>query len=282
MRDLLSTVDLLVDARPPVQVSVGEVIYPPGGRLGPRWQQDLQLLLVHSGSASVSADGQVRPPLPAGWVGLLLPGHREEFAFATSGPTHHSWVQIRLPARPAAALEGLAKLPAAIPASTALTELVGEAVAASRTPLSTSARLLGALAAAAIWRYVGDAESRGEGEDSDMVGRARGYLHAHAADPSVDLPQVAEAAHVSPPHLVRRFRSELGTTPMAYLWQRRVGIGVDLLTHTGLPVGEIARRSGFKSVYHFSRKVRQETGLPPTELRRDRWEGERRGLAREL
>jgi transcriptional regulator GlxA family with amidase domain len=50
--------------------------------------------------------------------------------------------------------------------------------------------------------------------------------------------------------------------------------GLDLLTHTGLPVADVAARCGFKSVYHFSRKVRQHTGLPPTQLRRQRWEGE--------
>jgi AraC family transcriptional regulator of arabinose operon len=70
---------------------------------------------------------------------------------------------------------------------------------------------------------------------------------------------------------VRRFRAELGTTPMAYLWQRRVATGIDLLTHTGLPVGEIAARNGFKSVYHFSRRVKQQAGMPPTAVRRQRW-----------
>jgi AraC family transcriptional regulator of arabinose operon len=44
------------------------------------------------------------------------------------------------------------------------------------------------------------------------------------------------------------------------------------VVHTGLPVGDIAARSGFKSVYHFSRKLRQHAGHPPTELRRRRWE----------
>jgi len=46
---------------------------------------------------------------------------------------------------------------------------------------------------------------------------------------------------------------------------------VDLLANTGLPVGEVARRSGFRSVYHFSRRVKQATGMAPTELRRRGW-----------
>jgi AraC-like DNA-binding protein len=257
MRVLLSEID----------VSAGTVTYPAGGRLGPRSQRDLQLVLVHEGSAEVTVDGAPHVTLRAGDVGLLLPGTREQFAFAAERTTHHSWVQ----GRPAGApLERLAALPAALPASTALIELVREAAAVAATPLSTRAPLVAALGTAALWRYAGEAESRARGP-SDPVARARAYLHAHVADPRADLTGAAAAAHVTPAHLVRRFRAELGVTPIAYLWERRVTTGVDLLATTGLPVGAIAERVGFASVYHFSRRVKAHTGLAPTELRRARW-----------
>ena len=273
MRAMLSEVDPDGGLRP-LQVTAGEVTYPPGGRLGPRWQHDAQLVLVHSGSATVTVDGVRRASLPEQTVGLLLPGHRERFAFARDRPTHHSWVQARLADPPPALLERLAAAPAALPVSTALDELVREAVIVARTPLPTAAPLLAALAAAALWRYVGEGESRGAGP-GDAVALARRYLHAHLAEPHVALRDVAAAAHVSAPHLVRRFRAELGTTPMAYLWSRRVAAGIDLLTHTGLSVGEIARRCGFASVYHFSRRVKQHTGASPTAVRRRGWERRR-------
>jgi AraC-like DNA-binding protein len=254
----------------PVDVSAGVVTYPPGGRLGPRWQRDLQLIFVHEGSARVSVDGVPRAPLRAGEAGLLLPGHREQFLFATDGSTRHSWVQGRPEDAP---LDRLAAMPHALPASTALAELVHEAATVAGTPLSTRVPLVAALGSAALWRYLGEAESRVRGP-SDPVARARAFVHAHASDADVDLVRIAAAAHVTPAHLVRRFRAELGVTPIAYLWQRRVAIGIDLLTGTGLPVRIVAERAGFKSVYHFSRRVRTAAGLPPTELRRTRWEGQ--------
>jgi AraC-like DNA-binding protein len=259
MRVLLSEID-------PRQVSVGEVVYPPGGRLGPRWQRDLQLVLVHTGSARITVDDEPPATHGPGVVRLLLPGHREQFAFADGEPTRHSWIQARVP--PPARF---AALPAALPASTALTELVREAVAVARTPLSTAPELLAALAAAALWRYAGEAEAR-MATTAGAVDRARAFLHANLADPGLDLRQAAAAAHVTPAHLVRRFRAELGTTPMAYLWQRRVATGIDLLTHTGLPVADVAARTGFKSVYHFSRRIKAETGLAPTHVRSARWQ----------
>ena len=248
VRTLLSE----IDSR---RISVGEVTYPPGGRLGPRLQEDLELVLVHRGSATVAIDDQPPFVVEAGRVALLLPGHRETFAF---DGVRHSWVQAHV----GEVGEPFASLPRSLPLSPALGTLVSEA-AGARGPL------LDALAAAAFWRYAADAESGPDRDDA--VERARRFADAELADPTLDLARLAAAAHVSPPHLVRRFRAELGVTPMAYLWRRRVASGVDLLAHTGLPVGVVAARSGFKTVYHFSRRVKAETGRSPSALRAERW-----------
>ena len=99
-------------------------------------------------------------------------------------------------------------------------------------------------------------------------------------DPRLSLTEIAAAAHVTAAHLIRSFRAEHGVTPKAYLWQRRVAHGVDLLANTGLPLRAVAERCGFRTVHHFSRRVRQATGLPPATLRRTRWEAaERSGAA---
>ena len=84
---------------------------------------------------------------------------------------------------------------------------------------------------------------------------------------------VSTAAAVSPAHLIRLFRAQLNTTPMNYLWERRVAMGIELLLQTGLGVGEIANRCGFQTSQHFSRRVRQATGLTPLEVREQSWQG---------
>lgn len=55
---------------------------------------------------------------------------------------------------------------------------------------------------------------------------------------------------------------------MQMLWRRRVETGVALLQSTGLPIAEIACRPGFKSKFHFSRRVNMRTGSLPGMLRR--------------
>jgi AraC family transcriptional regulator of arabinose operon len=238
-----------------IDVSAGTVVYPPGGSLGPRSQHDLQLVLVHSGAARVWVSG-VERIVRAGQVGLLLPGHRERFAFAVE--TRHSWVQAHVPSL----APRFAGLPPVLALSPAVDALVREAAAAVGRELRAS------LALAALWRYASEASRT---EFPRPVDEARRFIDASLADAGLSLASIADAAHVSPAHLVRSFRAAFGVTPMAYAWERRVAAAVALLESTGLSLGTIAARCGFKSEPHFSRRIRAATGLPPGALRLARW-----------
>jgi AraC family transcriptional regulator of arabinose operon len=155
-----------------------------------------------------------------------------------------------------------------------MADLIHEALTLKNSPLSTAPTLLKALAVEMIWRYIGEGELLMNGATTrpdPAIENARHFMHAHIGEP-LTLDMIAMAAAVSPSHLIRLFRQQLNTTPMAYLWERRVGQGIDLLRQTGLSVGEIAKRCGFQTSYHFSRRVRQATGLSPLEVRQQAWQ----------
>lgn len=130
---------------------------------------------------------------------------------------------------------------------------------------------LASLATAALVLYLEEArtqglQGQGVGAHPAVVAAresVRRHLHAH-----VTLAAMAEAAHVAPDYLIRLFRHHLHTTPIRYLWEERVRLGTYLLEHTGLPVQEVATRTGFQTTKHFCRRVRAATGLPPREVRR--------------
>ena len=246
----------------PQAVSAGEVTYPPGGTLGPRRQDDVQLVVLHGGSMTVWVDGSPRRADP-GTVSLLLPGHDERFAFDARRPTRHSWMQARVPERPDAIHARLAGLAPSLPISPAMADL--ERLLRGRV---IEPPLL-ALGASMLWRYVAEAQAA-VAPASAPVESALSFIHENLAGP-LSLRDVARAAGVAPAHLSRLFRAHVGTTPMAYVWGRRVDAGVELLASTGLPVGTIAERCGFQTSFHFARRVRRATGATPTEVRRRAW-----------
>jgi AraC-like DNA-binding protein len=246
----------------PESVSAGEVTYPPGGRLGPRRQDDVQLVVLHSGSMTVWVDGEPRGAGP-GTVSLLLPGHDERFAFDIHRPTRHSWMQARVPEIPDDVHARLARLSLSLPLSPAMADLERLLLGRITEPL------LLALGASMLWRYVAEADAA-VAPTSVAVESALSFVHDNLARP-LSLRDIAHAAGVAPAHLSRLFRAHVGTTPMAYVWGRRVDAGVELLASTGLPVGTIAERCGFQTSFHFARRVRRATGATPTELRRRAW-----------
>jgi AraC family transcriptional regulator of arabinose operon len=256
-------------ARERPAVTCGDIVYPPGSTYGPLVHPSVELAFVHRGTMAFWVDG-VRFDAGPGTVSLLLPGRRCRFEFSRTQETHHSWVHLW--SRGAYApelLERLATLPRTIRLSSTLTRELRELIelGSSRLPSRDEIELLGAHRL--LYQYVGEAELvlGGRGGDHGPVERALQHVDDHLGDP-LDLPALAEAAAVSPSHLIRLFRDELGTTPGRYLWRRRVERGVELLEATGLSIDEVARRCGFRTSHHFSRRIRAATGLPPAALRR--------------
>ncbi|MEU3510577.1 DJ-1/PfpI family protein [Streptomyces longwoodensis] len=85
------------------------------------------------------------------------------------------------------------------------------------------------------------------------------------ADPTGEhsLDTLAAAARVSPRHLTRMFRAELGTTPMKYVELLRFDIALALLD-SGHNATEAAARAGFPSYESLRRAFARHLGISPT------------------
>ena len=97
------------------------------------------------------------------------------------------------------------------------------------------------------------------------VQAARELLDA-SVDRQVTLSELARHVHLSPYHLHRRFREEVGTTPHEYLLQRRLRRARELLAE-GATVTETAGATGFSSPGYFSTVFRRRIGVTPTAFR---------------
>ncbi|MFH9475556.1 GlxA family transcriptional regulator [Streptomyces anulatus] len=89
----------------------------------------------------------------------------------------------------------------------------------------------------------------------------------HLAD-GLDVTALAVRAAVSPATLHRRFRAQLGTTPLAWLTEQRVTFARRLMERGEDRLDVIARASGLGTATSLRTQLRRRTGLTPTEYRR--------------
>ena len=99
-----------------------------------------------------------------------------------------------------------------------------------------------------------------------QVQRALGFIEKHY-DQDISLPQVAKAAGVSAPTVVRLFRKVVGRTFVKHLTELRIGGAARQLIDTNKGIAEVAYASGFNNLANFNRKFRRSKGMTPSEFR---------------
>jgi AraC family transcriptional activator FtrA len=87
-------------------------------------------------------------------------------------------------------------------------------------------------------------------------------------DAPLTVSDLAARAAVSPATLHRRFRRELGTTPLAWLTGERLSLACRLIERGESRLELVARRSGIGTATHLRTLMRRQTGITPSAYRR--------------
>ncbi|ARP68772.1 AraC family transcriptional regulator [Streptomyces pluripotens] len=87
-------------------------------------------------------------------------------------------------------------------------------------------------------------------------------------DAPLTVADLAARASVSPATLHRRFRAQLGTTPLAWLTGERLTLACRLIERGESRFETVARRSGLGTAANLRALMRRETGLAPSAYRR--------------
>lgn len=83
----------------------------------------------------------------------------------------------------------------------------------------------------------------------------------------IDAPALARHANVSVRQLGRRFRQELGTTPLQWITQERIRAAQELLEVSDLSIEAIGRKVGYSSATQLREHFRRSVGTSPSQYR---------------
>lgn len=108
---------------------------------------------------------------------------------------------------------------------------------------------------------------------SNVFFAAKGLIDRHFHRPKLTVNDIAATLRVTPNHLLKLFRRELGQTTSEYLQNRRLIHAAGLLKENHLNVAEVAAASGFDDANYFSRLFRQKNQLTPLQYRRQQQTG---------
>jgi AraC-like DNA-binding protein len=127
--------------------------------------------------------------------------------------------------------------------------------------LESESRILWTLAQ--LIKHYADISSteRSLGKEKKAVQKTRRYIEERFAG-RVTLSDLAQHAALSPYHLLRVFRTEVGMPPYAYLESIRIRHAQRLI-ETGKPLADVAAEAGFSSQSHLTRHFKKIIGTTP-------------------
>ncbi|HRJ72213.1 MAG TPA: helix-turn-helix transcriptional regulator [Terrimicrobiaceae bacterium] len=112
------------------------------------------------------------------------------------------------------------------------------------------------------------ADTEPPGADATFVAKANAAILAHRAKP-LPIAALSRLLGCSPSSARSRFRAYTGQSLGRHIRGIKISHACKLLAQTRLPVGEIAERCGYESLFAFSRAFRAAMGCPPTAYRRN-------------
>jgi AraC-like DNA-binding protein len=100
-----------------------------------------------------------------------------------------------------------------------------------------------------------------------FIQKVNAILLANLDQEGFDTETLGKALALSRTQLYRRLKSIIGFSPSRYIWFVRLQKAKEMLEKEDLSVGEVAFRTGFKNLSHFTRAFRKEYGATPSQLK---------------
>ncbi len=84
--------------------------------------------------------------------------------------------------------------------------------------------------------------------------------------------EFAQNVNISPRHLQKIFKNQMGVPPIAYLRELRLEKAREFLEDSFYQIKEIGSKVGMPNDSHFTRDFKKKFGVTPTEYRKQFWD----------
>ena len=109
-----------------------------------------------------------------------------------------------------------------------------------------------------------------ESEADSLIKRSIELIEEKYADPDFKLSAIADSLFVNYSYLSHLFKTKTGKTMFSFLLDTRMNHAAQLLQNTDLPVGDIARRTGYALTKNFHEAFKKYYGESPKNYRHKR------------
>jgi AraC-like DNA-binding protein len=114
-------------------------------------------------------------------------------------------------------------------------------------------------------------KNKSDESDYSPVAKAK-FLMNESIGEKMNMHQVAASMFMGYSCFRKLFKKELGLSPNQYLLDIRIKKAKELLLSTDFSINEIAGKTGFESIYHFSKFFKQKNKLSPSLFRKQVFE----------
>ncbi|MBQ2743619.1 MAG: helix-turn-helix transcriptional regulator [Oscillospiraceae bacterium] len=111
-------------------------------------------------------------------------------------------------------------------------------------------------------------ENSSGGAAHDKLTLVTNHIHAHFRNPELSVSQLSGIFGTSDSYFRRAFTERYSVSPLKYINTLRLDYARELLHAGYYSVEKVAEMSGFRDSKYFSRFVKNETGLSPSEIKK--------------
>ena len=105
-------------------------------------------------------------------------------------------------------------------------------------------------------------------EKHDVLDDIRSYIDLHIQD-NISIEDLCKISNKSVNHTIRLFKNKFGITPHKYILELKMRVARTMLRSSDMSIEQIAESICFYNVGHFSSIFLQNTGMRPSEYRRE-------------